>query len=145
MDAGTLLAELKGRGARIELLPDDRFAVEPASLIDRQLRDSLRSHEDEILVALRRATDDDLGLSPGLAGVLLPSLTSQRVGNCSQRKKVRLEWSKLTALSISLNLTLRIVCERHKGAGCPTATNLRARPLASTASSLPARYSPSAW
>ena len=63
MDAVALLAELRGRGARVELLPEDHFAVEPASVIDASMRDSLCAHKAAILVALRRATDDDFGFS----------------------------------------------------------------------------------
>jgi hypothetical protein len=55
MDAVTLLAELKERGARIELLPEDRFAVQPASLIDAPLRDSSRGKSDKMKCALLTA------------------------------------------------------------------------------------------
>ena len=52
MDAVTLLAGLRQRGVRVQLLPEDHFAVEPASVIDGPLRDSLRAHKHEILLAL---------------------------------------------------------------------------------------------
>ena len=60
MLASDLLATLQARGARVQRLTGDRIGIQPASVLDDQLRACIRARKQEVLRLLRDSDTEGL-------------------------------------------------------------------------------------
>lgn len=81
MNAAAIVATLHARGARLEVLPDERIAVTPKAALDDALRAAIRAHKAALVEELRRAAHvhvDDRQPHENIADEL-PATTGWRV------------------------------------------------------------------
>jgi lambda repressor-like predicted transcriptional regulator len=79
MTPAGIVATLRERGARLEVLPDDRLAVTPRSALDDDLRAAIRSHKAAIVAELRRAGTDPATAAPKAERPPSPSVNHGQV------------------------------------------------------------------